>query len=231
MRVTVFCEQTYSAEVDKTYPEGLGRAIANVFGKDTNLVVQEKGGDGKELFNYLEETDVLVWWGHCFHSTVSDELVDQVCKRVHSGMGLMVLHSGHFSKPFKRLMGTTGALRWREAGENERLWCINPSHPICEGLGEYVDIKQEETYGEAFDIPTPDELVFIGWFSGGEVFRAGCVFNRGAGKVFYFNPGHETFPTYKNAKIKKIMKNAAKYICPKKALKYPVCTNPPAPQK
>lgn len=225
MKVTVFCEKTIIPEADKVYPEGLGQAIANVFGKDTNLVIQDYD-DGSKLLEVLEETDVLVWWGHCMHGKVSDEVNTAVCDRVRRGMGFIALHSAHLCKPLKTLLGTTCTLQWRESGDNERLWTVMPDHPIAEGVGAYVDIKKEEMYGEYFDIPTPDELVFIGWFKGGEVFRAGCVFNRGHGKIFYFNPGHETYPTYRNAKIKKIMRNAAKYVCPKKH--YPAFTCPNA---
>ncbi|WP_188498415.1 ThuA domain-containing protein, partial [Pullulanibacillus pueri] len=132
------------------------------------------------------------------------------------GMGLIVLHSGHFSKIFKKLMGTSCDLKWREAGENERLWVVQPNHPIAEGIGETIELEHEEMYGEHFDIPVPDELVFVSWFKGGEVFRSGCVFNRGQGKIFYFRPGHETFPTYYHADVQRVIKNAVNYVAPTK---------------
>ncbi|GAF19454.1 hypothetical protein JCM19046_4106 [Bacillus sp. JCM 19046] len=132
----------------------------------------------------LEQTDVLIWWGHVAHDEVSDEVVARVHKRVLEGMGLIVLHSGHFSKIFKTLMGTSCDLKWREADEKERLWVVSPSHPIADGIDEYFELEKEEMYGEHFDIPNPDEVVFMSWFQGGEVFRSGCTFNRGNGKIF-----------------------------------------------
>jgi trehalose utilization protein len=127
-------------------------------------------------------------------------------------MGLIVLHSGHFSKIFKELMGTSCDLKWREADEKERLWVVDPSHPIAEGIGEYIELEKEEMYGEHFDIPAPDELIFTSWFEGGEIFRSGCTFKRGNGKIFYFRPGHETYPTYYNEQIQQVIKNAVKYV-------------------
>ena len=142
------------------------------------------------------------------------DIVDRVQKRVLEGMGLLVLHSGHFSKLFKKLMGTTCDLKWREDGEKERLWVIDPSHPIVEGIGPYIELTNEEMYGEHFDIPTPDELVFVSWFEGGEVFRSGCTYRRGSGKVFYFRPGHESYPTYYHHDIQKVIINAVDWLKP-----------------
>ncbi|MCB0110853.1 MAG: ThuA domain-containing protein, partial [Caldilineaceae bacterium] len=130
------------------------------------------------------------------------------------GMGLIVLHSGHFSKIFRKLMGTTCSLRWREANDNERIWVVEPGHPIADGLGPYIDIPAEEMYGELFDIPAPDTLVFISWFKGGEVFRSGCCYHRGRGKIFYFRPGHETYPTYYQAEVQRVIANAAHWAAP-----------------
>ena len=151
----------------------------------------------------LAKTDVMLWWGHMAHGEVSDAVVDKVHQRVLEGMGLIVLHSGHFSKIFKRLMGTTCNLKWREAGEKERLWVVNPAHPIADGLSDYFEIPHTEMYGEPFGIPEPDSLVFVSWFAGGEIFRSGCCYYRGQGKVFYFRPGHETFPIYYQQEVRK----------------------------
>ena len=129
-------------------------------------------------------------------------------------MGLIVLHSGHYSKVFKRLLGTTCSLTWREAGEKERLWVCNPAHPIAAGLGPYFELAEEEMYGEPFGIPTPDEQIFISWFEGGEVFRSGATWKRGAGKIFYFRPGHESYPTYHDANVKLVLKNAVRWAAP-----------------
>jgi trehalose utilization protein len=149
------------------------------------------------------------------HRKVSDEIVEKVHKRVVAdGMGLIPLHSAHFSKIFIKLMGTTCNLKWREIGEKERLWVVNPGHPIVQGVGDYIEIPNAEMYGEHFDIPQPDELVFVSWFAGGEVFRSGCCFFRGRGKIFYFRPGHETYPIFYNEGVLKVIENAINWAAP-----------------
>jgi trehalose utilization protein len=162
----------------------------------------------------LEDTDVLTWWGHMAHDEVRDEIVTRVQNRVLQGMGLIVLHSGHFSKIFKRLMGTSCDLKWREVGEKERVWVVEPGHPIAQGLGSFFEVPHSEMYGERFDIPSPDTLVFVSWFQGGEVFRSGCCYRRGAGKVFYFSPGHETYPIYYQAEVQQVIANAVRWAAP-----------------
>ena len=163
----------------------------------------------------------MLWWGHAAHGEVKDEIARKVAQRVREGMGLIVLHSGHYSKPFQILLGTNCHLKWREAAEKERLWNVMPNHPITVGMSkDYIELPHEEMYGEHFDIPDPDELVFISWFEGGEVFRSGCVWRRGAGKVFYFRPGHETFPTYHNPEIQRVIANAVKYLAPARGVPY-----------
>lgn len=185
--------------VAELYPDGMHACIANLLGEDKNIITatatlqEPEHGLTQEV---LDNTDVLLWWGHAAHGDVSDEVVERVAERVWAGMGLIVLHSAHFSKIFKRLMGTPCALKWREAGERERLWVVNPRHPIAAGLPEYFELENEEMYGEPFSIPEPLETVFISWFQGGEVFRSGVTYRRGAGNIFYFRPGHETYPTY-----------------------------------
>ena len=162
----------------------------------------------------LADTDVLTWWGHMAHGEVKDEIVSRVHQRVLDGMGLIVLHSAHFSKIFKKLMGTSCDLKWREIGEKERIWVVEPGHPIAAGLGEYFEIPHTEMYGERFDIPAPDTLVFISWYQGGEVFRSGCCFHRGKGKIFYFRPGHETFPIYYQPEVLRVITNAVRWAAP-----------------
>lgn len=159
----------------------------------------------------LAGCDVLLWWGHAAHGDVSDSVVERVANAVWSGMGLIVLHSGHFSKIFKRLMGTPCNLTWREAGERERLWVTAPNHPIAAGLGQSFALEHEEMYGEPFGIPEPEETVLISWFQGGEVFRSGATWRRGAGRVFYFRPGHEAYPTYHDANVQTVLRNAVKW--------------------
>ena len=214
IRVTVWNEFRHEKSheaVKKVYPKGMHDAIAKALSKDKGLKIrtawldQPEHGLTKKL---LADTDVLTWWGHMAHHEVQDDIAARVQQRVLEGMGLIVLHSGHMSKPFLRLMGTSGLLRWREANEKERLWVVNPSHPIVAGLGPHIDLPAEEMYGEHFDVPAPDELIYVSWFEGGEVFRSGCTWTRGRGKIFYFRPGHETFPTYKNPEILKVIANA-----------------------
>ena len=196
------------------YPLTMHQTIANALNEDaaisaTVATLQEPEHGLSEA--RLAETDVLVWWGHKDHGAVEDAIVDRVAKRVWEGMGLIVLHSGHYSKIFKKLMGTPCGLKWREAGERERLWVINPRHPIADGLGEYFELEYEEMYGEQFTVPEPLETVFISWFQGGEVFRSGLTYRRGAGNIFYFRPGHETYPTYHDENVKKVLRNSVKW--------------------
>ncbi|MEK4564407.1 ThuA domain-containing protein [Alkalihalobacillus sp. FSL R5-0424] len=219
MRVTVWNENRHeqtNEKVQEVYPKGIHSAIAEFLmkaGIDTTTATLDEPEHGLTE-EVLQQTDVLVWWGHVAHDEVSDDVVARIQQRVLGGMGLIVLHSGHFSKIFKSLMGTTCDLKWREANEKERLWIVQPNHPIADGIGEYIELEKEEMYGEHFDIPTPDELVFVSWFQGGEVFRSGCTFHRGMGKIFYFRPGHETYPTYYNKDIQQVIINAVKWAVP-----------------
>ncbi|MCX6030946.1 MAG: ThuA domain-containing protein [Chloroflexi bacterium] len=218
-RITVWNEFRHEkahADVAAVYPKGIHQAIADGLAAEgfpvrTATLDEPEHGLTDEL---LAQTDVLIWWGHMAHGEVRDEIVERVQRRVWAGMGLIVLHSGHFSKIFKRLMGTSCELKWREAGERERIWVVEPGHPIAAGLGEYFEIPHAEMYGERFDIPAPDQLVFVSWFQGGEVFRSGCCFYRGAGKVFYFRPGHETFPIYYQPEVRRVIANAAAWAAP-----------------
>lgn len=216
MNVTVWNEYRHEKEnkvVSDIYPKGIHRAIADFLeeaGFDTKTATLDEAEHGltKEV---LDNTDVLVWWGHKAHEEVTEEVAERVKQRVLAGMGLVVLHSAHFSKVFKKLMGTGCDLKWREADEKERLWIVDPGHPITEGLGQYIELEKEEMYGEHFDIPAPDQLIFVSWFEGGEVFRSGATFTRGRGKIFYFRPGHETYPTYHNKEIQQVIKNGVKW--------------------
>ena len=216
MKVTIWNEYRHekeNKEVSDIYPDGIHETIAG-FIKEDGHDVQTATLDEPEhglTDDVLNETDVLVWWGHKAHDEVTEEVAEKVKQRVLDGMGLVVLHSAHFSKVFKKLMGTTCDLKWREADDKERLWVVDPTHPITEGLGEYIELEKEEMYGEHFDIPAPDELIFVSWFEGGEVFRSGATFKRGNGKIFYFRPGHETYPTYHNTQIQQVIKNGVKW--------------------
>lgn len=200
-----------NAVAGKIYPDGIHAAIAQAFDGDPAVEVATATLDMPEhglTEERLAHTDVLLWWGHRSHGKVDDAIVERVLKRVWEGMGLIVLHSGHFSKIFRRLMGTPCSLKWREAGEVERLWIVNRNHPIAAGLPACIEIAHEEMYGEPFTIPEPMETVFISWFEGGEVFRSGVTFQRGAGRIFYFRPGHEAYPTYHDPRVLQVIRNA-----------------------
>ena len=227
VRVTIWNEYRHEVleeRIAKVYPKGIHGAIAEMLGRHmdyeirTATLAEPEHGLTQEV---LDNTDVLIWWGHMAHNEVSDEVVERVCKRVLDGMGMIFLHSGHHSKPFRKLMGTTCNVKWRENDEKERLWIVDPSHPITAGLPEYIELPKEETYGERFDIPAPDELVFISWFSGGEVFRSGCCYRRGKGRIFYFRPGHEEYPTFYREDITRVLINAVEWTKP---FEYPKLT-------
>ncbi len=229
LRVTVWNEGVHektNERVRKVYPKGMGWQIAQYLKKQEGIksvrIAQLEDPDQGLSDKILNTTDVMTWWGHVAHDRVSDENVERVRRRVvEGGMGLVVLHSGHMSKPFRALMGTTCMLKWREwqgIGEKERLWVVNPAHPIVDGVPERIELERSEMYGEHFDIPQPDEQVFISWFQGGEVFRSGCCWHRGLGKVFYFSPGHETIPIYRNELILKVIANGVRWASPSRVL-------------
>ncbi len=220
LNVTVWGEfrhEKTDPRVAALYPRGMHEAIAAPLRADGGLVVRTATLDEPEhglSAAVLDETDVLTWWGHMAHADVRDEVVARVRTRVLEGMGLIVLHSAHYSKIFKALMGDTCSLRWREANDKERLWNVCPSHPITAGLGDYFELAAEEMYGEPFGIPAPDELIFISWFTGGEVFRSGATWRRGHGRIFYFRPGHETYPTYHDPNVQRVIRNAVHWARP-----------------
>ncbi len=220
IRIVVWNEFRHERERDdvrSVYPHGIHEAVkAGLLGSlpahfEVECATLDEPDQGLSQ-QRLDQTAVLIWWGHMAHEEVSASLVDRIQQRVLQGMGLIVLHSGHASKIFHRLMGTGCMLRWRESGERERLWIVDPSHPIASGIeGEYFELPKTEMYGEFFDIPPPDELIFVSWFEGGEVFRSGCTFRRGAGRVFYFRPGHETYPIYFDANVRRVIANAVQW--------------------
>ena len=199
------------------YPDGMHKVIADHLSQQ-GFAVRAATLDQPEhglTDAVLDDTDVLTWWGHIAHDQVSDDIVERVRERVNmGGMGLIVLHSGHYSKIFKSLMGATCMLKTREADEKERIWVIEQGHPIARGLPEYFEIPQTEMYGEPFDVPAPDTLVFVSWFQGGEVFRSGCCYHRGRGKIFYFRPGHETLPIYYQPEVLQVITNAVRWAAP-----------------
>ena len=220
LRVTVwneFVHERQNTAVAEIYPQGIHHTIASSLAKDCTLSVRTATLDQPDQGlpdDVLDSTDVLLWWGHAAHDDVADDLVTRIQQRVIAGMGLIVLHSGHYSKVFKRLMGTSCALRWREAGERERVWTLQPGHPIAAGIGDFIELDHSEMYGEPFGIPTPDELIFVSWFQGGEVFRSGATWTRGSGRIFYFSPGHEVYPIYHHPDIQRVLLNGVHWAKP-----------------
>lgn len=228
IKVTVWNEDSLAETAEavrKVHPEGLNGTLAGIFkGNDafevrTACLADADAGLSDAI---LEDTDVLIWWGHCKHHLVPDEAVTRVQRHVLRGMGLIVLHSGHESKIMQRMLGTQCSLRWHEMNERERLFIVEPTHPIMKGVPPYFELEGEEMYGERFDIPAPDALLAIGWYETGEVFRSACCFNRGYGKLFYFQPGHETLRSYYNENVRKIILNAAAWAARDRGLDRPL---------
>jgi len=219
IRVTVWGENVHerrAENVRRIYPHGMHETIASGIRSTLGAGVEVRTAtlDQPEhglTDQVLAATDALTWWGHQAHDQVDDAVVTRVHNQVLAGMGLLVLHSAHYSKIFKRLMGTTCSLRWREADDREVVWTVSPGHPIARGVPHPFIIPRQEMYGEYFDIPAPDELVFISSYSGGEVFRSGCCFTRGFGRIFYFSPGHETYPVYEQPEIQRVLANAVQW--------------------
>lgn len=237
IKVTVwneFCHEAVRKQenVLEHYPDGIHKClegflkdefqVTTVTLHDADGQVVENAGITREL---LDNTDVMLWWGHCSHHLVPDEAAAMVADAVRRGMGIIFLHSAHHSKPFKTLMGTSCNLHWRESDDKEYLWVIDPSHPIAKGIPEHVTLPMEEMYGEPFGIPEPDKLVFIASYTPGEVFRAGCCWRRENGKIFYFQPGHESYPTYHNPHIQQIIKNAINWAYSEYRVKELICPN------
>lgn len=219
IRVTAWNEYVHEREypaIAAVYPEGIHGCLRRFLDREEDITVtcvtldMPHQGITREL---LAQTDVLIWWSHARQDDITDETVRLVREAVHAGMGLIALHSAHFSRIMRDLMGTTMTLHWRH-GDREKLWCVAPGHPIAKGVPPCIDIPEEEMYGEMFDIPRPDDIVFLGWFESGHVFRSGVTFTRGLGKIFYFQPGHEEAPVYEQPEIQRIIVNAVRWAAP-----------------
>ncbi len=231
IKVTVWNEYRHEQRNDavkKIYPEGMHAVIAEALTAMGDFKIRCATLDEPEhglAEKVLDDTEVLTWWGHTAHGEVDDEIVTRVQRRVLNGMGLIVLHSGHNAKIFKRMLGTNCSLKWREVAEKERLWNLEPGHPITAGIGEYIELPNTEMYGERFDIPTPDKLIFCSWFEGGEIFRSGCCWERGHGRIFYFRPGHETYPIFYNEEVMRVIANGIRWARPRVILDAAGCPN------
>ena len=221
IRVLVWNEYIHEKDPNNAsstvYPHGIHNAIADFLGKEEDIEVTTATLDDENCGitdEVLKNTDVIIWWGHCGHDRVPDGVAEKVHEAVLNGMGAVFLHSAHKSKPFMRLMGTSCSLIWRESGDTERVWVSKPSHPIAAGIDTCFELEADETYGEPFGIPNPDDIVFMGWYSGGEVFRSGVTFTRDNGRIFYFQPGHETFPTFYDPNVQRVILNAVRWAKP-----------------
>ncbi len=219
------------ATIRDMYPTGMHGAIAEALREyypDANIttatLADPEHGLSEET---LAATDVVLWWGHIAHGDVSDEVVERVQRHVLGGMGLVALHSAHFAKIFIKLLGTTCSLKWRNEGERELVWTVKPSHPIAAGVDSPIVIPKQEMYGELFDIPEPDDLIFISSFAGGEVFRSGVTFSRGKGRIFYFSPGDQEYPVYHHPQVQRVIANGVDWVAqPNQHRAQPVVTNP-----
>ena len=222
-----FRHEKKNAKIAEIYPKGMHAVIADALnaagGIEATLASLDEPEHGLSE-ERLAGTDVLLWWGHMAHKDVQDAVVERVQNHVLAGMGIICLHSAHFSKIFRRLMGTSCSLKWREAGEREILWQTKPGHPILEGVADPMILEHTEMYGEFFDVPEPEATIFISSFAGGEVFRSGCLWARGAGKVFYFRPGHETYPIFHDKNVQRVLANAVRFVAPSRRAEI-VCTH------
>jgi len=219
IRVTVWNEfrhEKTEEAVRAIYPDGIHTAIGQAILECDDVEVTYATLDEPEQglpAEVLDNTDVLVWWGHMAHAEVDDGLVERIRQRVYAGkMGFIALHSAHHSKPFKAIVGTTGNLSWGQEMQ-ELVWNLCPTHAIAAGIPDHFELH-EEMYGEPFYIPTPDDLVFGAWFRHGNILRCGCTFRRGGGKIFYFQPGHETCSSYYNPYVRRILQNAVHWASP-----------------
>ncbi len=239
IHVTVWNEDSAAESAENVlavYPQGILGAVASIYGEQEEFVTrtaylsQEEAGLSEEI---LEDTDVLVWWGHCKHHLVPEEAVTRVQRHVLRGMGLIALHSAHESRIMQRLLGTQCSLRWHENRDKERIFVIEPAHPIMRGVPAWFELEAEEMYGERFDIPAPDALLAIGWYESGDVFRSACCFSRGYGKIFYFQPGHETLRSYYDPYVRLILQNAARWAARDRSLDRPLHSEfaPPLEEK
>jgi trehalose utilization protein len=233
MNLTIWNENVHERTEDHVraiYPDGIHGALAAALAEagSVRTATQEQPEHGLPA-DVVDGTDVMLWWGHAAHDEVADDVVQRVHDAVLGGMGLVVLHSGHYAKVFKRLLGTSCSLRWRNEGERELVWTVDPAHPIADGVPQPIVIEAQEMYGEHFDIPPPDELVFVSSFAGGEVFRGGCCFRRGRGRIFYFSPGDQDYPVYHHPDIQRVIANAVRWAAPAGG-RHPVPDAPMSPR-
>lgn len=212
VRVLAWSEHTAPKAV---FPDDINNAVAGALCEDPQLTVTTAElvdpGDGVPE-EVLASTDVLVWWGHLLHGRVTDAAVARIAAQVRDGgMGFVALHSAHMSKPFTTLIGDDGRLGGVALdGGKETITVRTPDHPVAQGVSDFV-IGKEESYDEEFGCGHPDTVVFHSAFENGQQFRSGLAYRIGAGRVFYFRPGHEEYPTLFLPEVKQIIRNAVRW--------------------
>ena len=238
VRVLVWDENPGNAPAD-VYPNGIRGAIAEGLNRPDKRApilaatahLDEADQGCSEVA--LQAADVLIWWGHARHGQVTEETARRIYTQVHErGMGLILLHSAHYSKPLQWTLAASGHLKggWRVTSppDREEITVCAPRHPIAEGVRDFT-LESEEMYGAPFEVPAPQCVVFQSHFPlGKEYFPCGICWTvgrgktegftsgpgggvgegQGVGRVFYFRPGHETYPTYYNTTVRKILRNA-----------------------
>lgn len=212
IHAAVWSEETAPQDV---YPNDVNSTIAEHLNEHADIVAKAVSIDHAEQgvsTELLDWCDVLLWWGHLRHDDVSDTTVDRVERYVRErGVGYIGLHSGHYARPFKRLIGTSGDLgSVRDEGETEQIEVVSPSHPIAAGINDF-SLPQVEMFGEPYDIPEPDDVIFESNFANGGEFRSGVTFTFGAGRGFYFRPGHEEYRIYHDLTVRTILANATRW--------------------
>jgi len=215
--VVVWSEGTAPKNV---YPNDINTAIAEGFRasaqmKDWDVVVANLSDPDQGLPDaLLNKADVLIWWGHKKHGDVKDALVDKIEKRVkEDGMGFIALHSAHFAKPNKRLMGAPCTFAAYKGDNKETVVKVAmPDHAIVKGVATEFTIENHERYSDPYAVPTTSEKPFGGIHIHKDGTREesiqGYCWNVGKARYFYFQAGHETNPIYFNPEIRKIMANA-----------------------
>jgi trehalose utilization protein len=106
---------------------------------------------------------------------------------------------------------------YREDGKPSHVRVLLPDHPIAAGLPKQFDIPRTEMYDAPFHVPKPDAILFEERGDAGEHFPSGCLWTLGKGHVFYFRPGHESYPVYKQAEPLRVVENAARWLGGKKS--------------
>lgn len=271
IRVLVW-DETGDAQKE-AYENYLGKCIADQLSKNAAFSVSsatlndKQQGIGTEVLN---NTDVLIWWGHIRHGEISTAKGQEIVQRIATGnLSFIGLHSAHWSVPFIEAMNEVTRRRIfadsslkkedvtfiapevrkslpkredrlapytdirkfpdgskklevhlpnccfpdvRNDGKPSTIRVQKKEHPIVKGLSPVLRLQQTEMYNEPFHVPEPDQLILEECWEGGEWFRSGMLWNLGKGKVFYFRPGHETYPIFKEKWVMQLLTNAVQWL-------------------